>query len=149
MGFATPLQYFTWDWNPRLGVGNIISVVLVGLYMSRGRKFSGKPTVKQLQTDLKELRIEFGSFANAAATDIIKLNHLVFGMLDEQGKITKITCVNCKEEAIRPDIEGIENSEDCPNCGRNLHKTEQINLQDMQNAILEVKPSENGEDSEE
>jgi len=115
--------------------------------MSRGRKFTGKPTVKQLQTELQEARAEFNAFANAAVTDIMKLNHIVFGMLDEQGKITRITCVNCKEEAIRPEIEGIENTEDCPNCGRNLHKTEQINLQDMQNAILEVEPSEDGADS--
>ena len=117
--------------------------------MSRGRKFSGKPTVKQLQAELQEARTEFNAFANAAVTDIMKLNHIVFGMLDEQGKITRITCVNCKEEAIRPEIEGIENTEDCPNCGRNLHKPEQINLQDMQSAIIEVEPSEDGADAEE
>jgi len=117
--------------------------------MSRGRKFTGKPTVKQLQQELNEMRTEFSSFANAAVADIMKLNHIMYGLLDEQGKITRIECVNCKEEAVRPEIEGIENSEVCPNCGRNLHKTEQINLQDMQNAILEIDPSEDGADSEE
>ena len=114
--------------------------------MSRGRKFSGKRTVKQVDVELKELKRDFASFANAAATDIMKLNHIIYGLLDEQGKISKVTCVNCKQEAIRPDIEGLEQSDECPNCGRNLHKTEQINLQDMQNAVLKNDAGESNEE---
>ena len=104
--------------------------------MGRSRKFSGKRTVKQVDKELQDLKREFAGFANAAATDIMKLNHIIYGLLDEQSKISKITCVNCNEEAIRPDIKGLEQSDICPNCGRSLHKTEQINLQDLQDAVL-------------
>jgi len=108
--------------------------------MTRSRKMSGKKTVKQLSAELDELKGEFARFANAAATDIMKLNHLVYAMLDEQGKITKITCTNCGQEAVQADIEGVEQSEQCPHCGQNLHEATQT--------TLEMIPTE-GDDSEE
>jgi PHP family Zn ribbon phosphoesterase len=123
-----------------------------GLDMSRSRKLTGKRTVKQVDAKVDELArktdtlgTEFASFASAAANDIMKLNHLIYGLLDEAGKITKIICINCKKEAVRPDIEGIEQSENCPHCGRNLHKSEQITLDDLHRGNM----TESGEDSEE
>jgi|TARA_R110002012_G_scaffold125464_2_gene276989 formylmethanofuran dehydrogenase subunit E len=106
--------------------------------MSRSRRSTGKLTVKQLQGEINEVKREFSSFANAAATDIMKLNHIIYGLLDEAGKISRIECVNCKEEAIRPNIEGLENSDICPNCGRNLFNKEQTTLDDMHRAIQKI-----------
>ena len=136
MGHSTTIQCPERSKHTSMGIVSIISITMGVVNMTRSRRASGKPTVKQLKAELDELKREFGGFANAAATDIMKLNHIIFGLLDEQGKISKMTCINCKEECLRPDIEGLEQSEQCPNCGRSLHETEQINLQDMMKANM-------------
>lgn len=106
--------------------------------MSRSRKMSGKRTVKQVDarvtevtTKLDTLGMEFAGFAQAAANDILKLNHLIYAMLDKEGLITKLTCANCKKEVIRPELEGVEQSEDCPHCGQNLHNSTQVSLSEV------------------
>ena len=45
--------------------------------------------------------------------------------------ITKIECANCGKEVVRPELEGVEHSEDCPHCGQNLHKTTQATLDEV------------------
>lgn len=113
--------------------------------MSRSRKMTGKRTVKQVDARVSELStkqdavinkldalgMEFAGFAQAAANDILKLNHLIYAMLDKEGLITKITCVNCKQEVIRPELDGVEQSDNCPHCGQNLHKTTQATLDEV------------------
>lgn len=113
--------------------------------MSRSRKMTGKKTVKQVDARVSELStqqdavinkldtlgMEFAGFAQAAANDILKLNHLIYAMLDKEGLITKITCVNCKKEVIRPELDGVEQSEDCPHCGQNLHNSTQVSLSEV------------------
>ena len=106
--------------------------------MSRSRKMSGKRTVKQVDARVTELTnkvdtlgMEFAGFAQAAANDIMKLNHLIFALLDKDGLITKITCANCKKEVVRPELEGVDHSEDCPHCGQNLHGSAQTTLDEV------------------
>ena len=113
--------------------------------MTRSRKLSGKKTVKQVDARVNDLSkqleavvnkldalgMEFAGFAQAAANDILKLNHLIYALLDRDGLITKIECANCGKEVIRPELEGVEHSEDCPHCGQNLHKTTQATLDEV------------------
>ena len=113
--------------------------------MSRSRKMTGKRTVKQVDARVSELStqqdavinkldalgMEFAGFAQAAANDILKLNHLIYAMLDKEGLITKIECANCGKEVIRPDLDGVDHSEDCPHCGQNLHKSTQVTLDEV------------------
>ena len=104
--------------------------------MSRSRRASGKRTVKQVDARVTEvsnkldtLGSEFAGFANAAANDILKLNHLIYALLDKDDLITKIQCPHCKKEVIRPELEGIEQSEQCPHCGKGLYgESEQTTL---------------------
>ena len=113
--------------------------------MSRSRRMSGKKTVKQVDARVSELStqqdavinkldalgMEFAGFAQAAANDILKLNHLIYAMLDKEGLITKIECANCGKEVVRPELEGVDHSEDCPHCGENLHKSTQATLDEV------------------
>ena len=121
---------------------------MIYLY-KRDTRWNNMPTKKEeeLKEQVNNLQREFSGFANAVASDIIKLNHIIYGLLDEAGKISKIICVNCKEEAIRPHIEGLENSDICPACGRSLFDKEQITLDDMHQAIKKI-GRENGSEEE-
>ncbi len=106
---------------------------------------TGKKTVKQVDARVSELSsqvdavinkldalgMEFANFAQAAANDILKLNHLIYAMLDKEGLITKIECANCGKEVVRPELEGVDHSEDCPHCGENLHKSTQTTLDEV------------------
>ncbi len=96
--------------------------------MTRSRKMSGKLTTKQLQAELDTTTNEFRSFANAMVQEVMKHNVLIYALLEDMGKMEKITCVNCKDEVARPTLSGLEQNDDCPSCGKNLFGTEQTSL---------------------
>ena len=58
----------------------------------------------------------------------MKHNVLIYALLEDMGKMEKITCVNCKDEVARPTLSGLEQNDDCPSCGKNLFGTEQTSL---------------------
>ena len=99
--------------------------------MTRSRKMSGKLTTKQLQAELNTTTNEFRSFANAMIPEVMKHNALIYAMLEEMGKMEKITCANCKEEVARPTLSGLEQNDDCPACGKNLVDKVQTSLDDI------------------
>ena len=99
--------------------------------MTRSRKMSGKLTTKQLQAELNTTTNEFRSFANAMIPEVMKHSALIYAVLEEMGKMEKITCANCKEEVARPTLSELEQNDDCPACGKNLFGTEQTSLDDI------------------
>ena len=99
--------------------------------MTRSRKMSGKLTTKQLQAELDTTTNEFRSFANAMVQEVMKHNVLIYALLEDMGKMEKITCVNCKDEVARPTLSGLEQNDDCPSCGKNLFGTEQTSLDNI------------------
>ena len=92
----------------------------IGDSMTRSRKMSGKMTTKQLQQRLDTIETEFHGFGNAAATELMKHNQLIYGLLSDLGKLETIKCENCGEEISRPILKGIENTDECPSCGKSL-----------------------------
>ena len=98
---------------------------------------SGKLTTKQLQQKVDTVEKEFHGFANACVTDLMKLNRLMFGLLENLGKLDKINCSNCGSEVLRPNILELDQTEDCPDCGKNLFSkdTRQVTLDEMTRAV--------------
>tara|TARA_R100001510_G_C7656750_1_gene217136 strand:+ start:1642 stop:1935 length:294 start_codon:yes stop_codon:yes gene_type:complete len=92
---------------------------------------SGKLTTKQLQAELDTTTNEFRSFANAMVQEVMKHNVLIYALLEDMGKMEKITCVNCKDEVARPTLSELEQNDDCPSCGKNLFGTEQTSLDNI------------------
>tara|TARA_R100000234_G_scaffold33008_1_gene19408 strand:- start:50 stop:364 length:315 start_codon:yes stop_codon:yes gene_type:complete len=92
---------------------------------------SGKPTVKQMQGEVASLKNELSQFANALVQEVMKHNTLIYAMLSDMGKMEKIICENCGEEVARPVLKDIENTDDCPSCGKSLFITKQADLEDL------------------
>jgi len=56
----------------------------------RDTRWNNMPTkIEELKEQVDNLQREFSGFANAVASDIIKLNHIIYGLLDEAGKIVR------------------------------------------------------------
>jgi predicted RNA-binding Zn-ribbon protein involved in translation (DUF1610 family) len=53
--------------------------------------------------------------------DLMKVQLILYNLLDEMGKIEKPICVSCKESLMIPVVKNIEKSDDCPNCGENIY----------------------------
>ncbi len=88
--------------------------------MTRSRKMSGKMTTKQLQERVDTIESEFHGFGKAAATELMKHGKLLYGLLSDLGKLEVLSCDNCKEDISRPILKDIENTDDCPSCGKSL-----------------------------
>ena len=91
--------------------------------MTRSRKMSGKLTTKQLQQRLDTMEQEFHGFGNAAAQELMKHGRLIYGLLADLGKLETIECANCNEQISRPVLKDIENTDECPSCGKSLFIT--------------------------
>ena len=85
--------------------------------MSRSRGSSGKPTVKQLQKDIHEMRGVINQLINAMTSDIGRLNSLVFGILKETDSIKEHHCPSCDQKILSVD-------KNCPSCGVLLDKNQ-------------------------
>ena len=96
--------------------------------MTRSRKMSGKLTTKQLQQELSEFRNEMSQFANVMVAEVMKHNTLIYAILEDAGKMEKITCENCGEEVARPVLKGLENNDECPACAESLFVKTQVKL---------------------
>ena len=110
--------------------------------MSRSRRMTGKPTVKQIDTRVSTIEKEFHGFANAAATDLMKVNRLLYAVMEDMGKLEKLNCASCGEEILRPNLDGLEQTEDCPACGRNIYGSDQTTLDDLQKGMAAIKEEE-------
>ncbi len=110
--------------------------------MTRSRRMSGKQTTKQLQGRIDTIEKEFHGFGNAAATELMKHGKLIYALLDDLGKLETLTCENCKEEISRPVLKDIENTDECPSCGRSLFIKTQVSLDDLHRGSQKANESE-------
>jgi len=86
--------------------------------MSRSRK----PSIRELETQIMDMRQYLTQFVQAVSMDIHRLNVILFSRLKETGSAEEITCPSCKQEILIPLIEGIEREEICPNCNMPLNE---------------------------
>ena len=92
--------------------------------MSRSRGSSGKPTVKQLQKDIHEMRGVINQLINAMTSDIGRLNSLVFGILKESDSIKEHHCPSCDQKILSPLLKAVPVDKNCPSCGVLLDKNQ-------------------------
>ena len=80
--------------------------------MGRNRK----PTIREVDSEIKDMRQFLGQFTNAVSMDIHRINVILFSLLKEMGKVDEVICPSCKQEILLPIIEGIERETHCPSC---------------------------------
>ena len=88
--------------------------------MSRQRK----PTIREVQSDIMDMRQYLTQFTKAVSMDIHRLNVILFSYLKEVGKAEEILCESCNQEILLPIIEGIERETHCPSCEQPLYKNQ-------------------------
>ena len=67
---------------------------------------------------------------NMIGNDLMKTQKILYSLMDELNMIEKPNCVHCKEQLMIPILEGLERSEDCPNCGKNIYGAGQPSFED-------------------
>lgn len=92
--------------------------------MSRSRASSGKPTVKQLQKDVNEMKGVINQLINAMTGDISRLNSLIFGILKETDSIKEHNCHACNQKILSPILKAVPMDTKCPSCGADLNKNQ-------------------------
>ena len=80
--------------------------------MGRNRK----PTIREVDNAIKDMRQFLGQFTNAVSMDIHRINVILFSLLKEMDKVDEVVCSSCKQEILLPNIEGIERETHCPSC---------------------------------
>ena len=86
--------------------------------MSRSRK----PSIRELETQMMDMRQYLTQFVQAVSMDVHRFNVILFSHLKEIGSAEEITCGSCQQEILIPIIEGIEREEVCPNCNKPLNE---------------------------
>ena len=86
--------------------------------MSRGRK----PSIREMESDIKDMRQYLMQFTQAVSMDIHRLNVILFSYLKEQVAEEEVTCHYCQQEILIPLIKGIEREEICPSCNKPLNE---------------------------
>jgi ribosomal protein S27AE len=67
--------------------------------------------------------------------DIMKLQMMVYNLLDDMGKMDRVICPSCNEEVIRPILPNIPLEDVCPSCGEGLFDKNQMSIDDWDNGI--------------
>jgi hypothetical protein len=69
--------------------------------------------------------------------DVMKLQMMLYNLLNDMGKMDKLICPSCKEEVIRPILPNIPLEDVCPSCGGDLFDKDQMTIDDWDNAKVE------------
>ena len=78
----------------------------------------------------------FENFVNEVAnvitimgTDVMKIQTILYNLLDELDMVEKPICVSCKEQLYIPIVKGVDKSDICPSCGENIYGNEQATFE--------------------
>ncbi len=72
---------------------------------------------------------EVAGVISIMGADIMKMQTIMYNLLDEMGKIEKPICVACKEQLMIPVVKNVDKSDICPNCGENIYGKEQTTFE--------------------
>ena len=90
---------------------------------------------KVKQEDFENFVQEVAHVISVIGADVMKMQTIVYNLLDEMGKVEKPTCVSCKEKLLIPVVQNIDRSDDCPNCGENIYGNEQTTFESWDEGI--------------
>lgn len=91
-----------------------------------GVKIMGK---KVKQEHFENFVQEVAGVVSILGGDLMKVQMILYNLLDEMGQLEKPICVSCKETLMIPVVKNIEKSDDCPNCGENIYGKEQTTFE--------------------
>lgn len=91
---------------------------------------SKKISEEQLDKVMKAFAGEVSQSLMQIGGDLMKVQNLLYLHLQEEDKLEKIACAFCKNELLRPNIKGIEKSDICPACGKNIFENKQTTFED-------------------
>jgi len=84
-----------------------------------------KVTQEELSKIISEFGNEVAQVFQIMGADIVRLQTMVYNHLEEEGKMERIVCAECQGELLRPNIKGVEKSDDCPSCGKDVFGNKQ------------------------
>ena len=90
---------------------------------------------KATKEDVKTLASEVTKILQLMGGDLMRLQTLVYTHLEEEGKVEKLICNNCKEELLRPNMKAIEKSDICPHCGEDIFGAEQTTFENWDDGV--------------
>jgi formylmethanofuran dehydrogenase subunit E len=125
VGFSTFIKCQEWVVKYTVDIELFITVIRGVKYMSQ----------KASKDDVKALASEVTRILQIMGGDLMRLQTLVYTHLEEEGKIERIVCANCKEELLRPNMKDIEKSDICPHCGGDIYGTEQTTFENWDDGI--------------
>jgi hypothetical protein len=108
-------------------------------FMTRSRNLSGKPTVKQLNQEMKEMQNVINQLVNAITNDMARVNGIMYAMLKEDGRLKEHNCPKCNQVLFEPQLGLLPPTKNCPACGHDMEDKMQMSIDDW----------DNGKDSEE
>ena len=76
---------------------------------------------------------EVAGVISIMGADIMKIQTIMYNLLDEMGKVEKPTCVSCKETLLIPIVQNVDKSDNCPSCGENIYGKEQTTFESWDN----------------
>jgi len=98
---------------------------------------SKKITQDELEKVINAFGKEVGNALMLMGNDLMKMQNLLYLHLQEEGKLEKLTCTSCSNELLRPTVKGIEKSDNCPACGKNIFADKQTTFEDWDSGKTE------------
>lgn len=88
---------------------------------------------KATQEDFENFVKEVAHVISIMGADVMKMQTIMYNLLDEMDKVEKPICVSCKETLLIPIVQNVEKSDICPNCGENIYGSEQTTFESWDN----------------
>ena len=91
---------------------------------------------KVSQEDFENFVKEVAHVISIMGADVMKMQTIMYNLLDEMGKVEKPSCVSCKETLLIPVVQNVDKSEVCPNCGENIFGNEQTTFESWDDGTI-------------
>jgi len=110
-----------------VGIELFISVI-------SGVKIMGKKVERE---HFEKFVQEVAEVVSILGADLLKVQTILYNLLDEMGQIEKPTCVSCNENLMIPIVQNVDRSDTCPNCGENIYGMEKTTFENWDKGITQ------------